>query len=287
MTKSNILASEPPIKWEELNIKFRHSHHVDNEALSNDYECRARAFLDKFEKTEQGQETLLGIQNNCESVTIELFEGHEGEAHHLQFGDSEKGKGIVYINTDRKNSSGFIDQKSCVPIQFPFERTLLHELTHLSDPRMAMDDKHLNEFCQEVLIEEYATTKTDEYATKYAPEFGIRGSYDNSIAPPKEGESLKTILENDPDLEFWIQDAINDVKVLIQACTGENKILNGNSFPIAKEMNSTNSTQQTEPVIGVVTNLSKISLEQTDTIKANNVTPKLTETQQKVQTRFQ
>ena len=96
--------------------------------------------------------------------------------------------------------------------------------------------------CHSILVEEYATSKTDEYSQLHEPEFGCRSAYQNIVIAEEPDSFLKTkqedplaLIKNDPRLKTKIGSIVYSVKEQFKDCTDHHKMFENNiCLPVAK-----------------------------------------------------
>lgn len=167
-------------------------------------------FLDFVECTEMGQ-VLLGdireqqaVHNNAEKVHIKLSDNRASGA---------TPDGTIIVNTNTPEYIAFINQASEEATPVSLERVVLHELYHISDDRLQTVG------AGDVLAEEYATRKTDEFACAYMPSLGQRVAYMNGAGEVPEsnhnnvtdGEYGMDLIQNDAYTRDLIVAAIEDL----------------------------------------------------------------------------
>jgi hypothetical protein len=170
-----------PIKWQDvIDIYDKPVGLYTPVGTLSAYIDRTKKFLDQFEETPEGQRMLQSI-------------GEIYGAKKLKLSVSDFGENVVYgyghrpltLNITPLKWIAFIDQDISQPRRFSFESIIFHELYHASDKKFLSLSK-LGIYPPELkpLIEDLAVKATDDYARKYASEWGIRGSHRNAAGTP-------------------------------------------------------------------------------------------------------
>lgn len=163
-------------------------------------------FLNFVECTDQGQQLLRDIQNNQAA-------NNNGQRAVLTFNEDKPSgataEGTITINPKAPDYIAFINQQNGEAIPISLERTVFHELSHLSDPRIA----HVPS--DDILAEEFATQRTDAFACEYMPSMGLRVAYMNGAGqiPTRDHEAIDGMgmAENDAYTREQMKNAIKEL----------------------------------------------------------------------------
>jgi hypothetical protein len=234
----------PKIQWTEVISISQDNWFSGNVNVPPEfYVDKIENFLNDFEKTEFGQNVLNRIKNkytdSCLEISVNDF------LRSMLFVD-----GNITLDVRDDKSTAFINLDNCEPMLFPFERGVLHELIHASDPRIKIGEDNQDK-CHTLLVEEFAVSETDKYARTYANEFGTRGTYGNAIVSSEPNELLGEqqgdplcFLEENPHLKEKILGLVETVKSDIEICTYETHNFQGLQLPVSSSNKSIQEFQK-------------------------------------------
>jgi|GEM_PF-6281290 len=175
-------------------------------------------FLDFVEVTPKGQEMLHAIQEKyAPREHMNIAGGAKLEIGlNDNFRSATWSDGNISIDIRFPDYHAFIDQRSGEAVPFNMERMVFHELVHAADPRVGFNDDNKGPD-YDTVVEEFATSQTDEFGREVMPAFGVRGAYGNDAGSCPEpifddpGMDGIKILEQNSALRGKIQGLVETV----------------------------------------------------------------------------